>query len=151
MKLVINKKIQAIGSMLLAILVMVSSFGYTLVVHSCSMSGHQTIYINKTDTSKACTDCCSDAKETAKSIVEEDCCKDQSYSHVLLIEASTIELLSAASKSITIKSLVSLHFLRAKQQPLLAFFVHAPQNALLLALSRPSVPAYVQVACKLQI
>ncbi len=147
----VHKKIRVIGSMLLAVLVMVSSFGYTLVVHSCSMSGHQTIYINKTDTSKACTDCCSDTKETAKSIVEEDCCKDQSYSHVLLIEASTIELLLAASKSIAIKSFVPLHFLHARPQPLLAFFAHTPQSTRLLALSRPSVPAYVQEACKLQI
>lgn len=147
----VHKKIRVIGSMLLAVLVMVSSFGYTLVVHSCSMSGHQTIYINKTDTSKACTDCCSDTKETAKSIVEEDCCKDQSYSHVLLIEASTIELLSAASKSIAIKSLVPLHFLHTRSQPLFAFFAHTTQSTRLLALSRPSVPAYVQEACKLQI
>lgn len=147
----VHKKIQVIGSMLLAVLVMVSSFGYTLVVHSCSMSGHQTIYINKTDTSKACTDCCSDTKETAKSIVEEDCCKDQSYSHVLLIEASTIELLSTKSKSIAMKSLVPLHFLHTRPQPLTVFFAHTPQSTRLLPLSRPTVPAYVQEACKLQI
>jgi hypothetical protein len=145
-----QKKIQVISSLLLAALVMVSSFGYTLVVHSCSMSGQHTIFINKTNPAKACTDCCSNTQEASKSTIKEDCCKDQYFSHVLLIEASTIESISAA-RLIPAKLFVPLHFLHSIQQPFIVFFGHAPQNARLLAISRPTSLSYRQQACKLQI
>jgi hypothetical protein len=150
MKSAMKKKIQLIGSSLLAALVIFSSFGYTMVVHSCSVSGSHTIYINKTDTSKACTDCCSDTKAASKSITQEDCCKDQTFSHVLLIEASNSEL-KTTTKSITIPSFTPLHFL--PNLPLYQFdnFAHELPNDGVLALSKPSSLAYLQNACKLQI
>ena len=143
-----KKKIQLIGSSLLAALVIFSSFGYTMVVHSCSVSGSHTIYINKTDTSKACTDCCSDTKAASKSIAQEDCCKDQSFSHVLLIEASNIELKTAAK---SIPSFTPIHFLPNLPLYLFANFAHELPSDGLLVMSKPSSLAYLQSACKLQI
>ena len=84
----IKKKIRYITTCLLSIVIVLSSFGCTVVVHSCSVSGNSNICINKVNDEKSCNACCDENSETNASSISDNCCTEHSFSTYFYAEVS---------------------------------------------------------------